>query len=158
MRKRRLVQFLTAMAILVVLVGCGDRREPIGELSEALQEKSSEAEEVKTFTRKPDMELRNNKMELTAVWWLENECDADGVVTKITYYENDTDFRSRVGKKIYWEEYGHDSNGNLVKFIRYNLDGSIEDWKEYDRDSDGNIVKYRIYNSDGSIKESGTLK
>lgn len=168
MKKRLSVFFLIGMIISASLAGCGKlSASSLDRALELLQEKRSEAEEstqadneegVKVFTRKPDMESRDNHYKLTSIWWIESEYDADGNTTKMTYYVNDTDMKSRVGKIAYWWELEHDSNGNISKHITYNPDGSINDWKEYEWDSDGNMLKYTIYNPDGSIEESGTPK
>ena len=50
-----------------------------------------------------------------------------------------------------WAEFELDANGNIIKWIIYNADGSITSWEENEYDANGNHVKHTYYNADGSI-------
>ena len=165
MKKRLLVLFLIGMIVSAVLAGCGKRSESINGALESSQEKGNETEEstqtddkVRTFTRKPDAEVRNNEWEITSIGWYEGEYDDAGNLIKLMYYSNDTDMKSKVGTLYYWEEYGYDANSNMSKHIVYDADGNIDSWKEYEYDADGKLSKYIRYNPDGSIEESKTVE
>lgn len=54
-----------------------------------------------------------------------------------------------------WMAYEYDGNGNLVRDINYNQDGSISSWQDYYYDENGNSTGYRAYRADGTVSAYG---
>ena len=87
--------------------------------------------------------------------------DANGDVKDEDYYENWGEYEyDKHGNRIkdteghedgisYVREY--DRDGNEIKWIRYDSDGSIGNWDEHEYDKNGNQTKGIYYDSDGSI-------